>query len=1387
MTATRAPLNRQLFRAFLLGITYYFAGKLGLSMPYLGSNITLFWPPTGIALAGFLVWGFYCWPGVFLGALIINLTTGDLTLPIAAMIASGNTLGPLIAAWLLKTTGIIQQQFERSQNVLAFILIAPACMAINASVGSLALNIAQQLPDQMFWQAGLGWWIGDTVGVLIMAPPLLVWSLGKPSGSFAMRVGLEWLLILISCVVSAWLVFGTSLSVGHLNLSLAFLVFPPLVWAGLRFDARGASLAALLISVIAVWGTAHGSGPFAKGSAQVDQLMLCIFVATIALLSAQVIGLQAHRRQAECNLRENESRLRLALTSANQGLWDLNVQTGGALVSPEYARMLGYEPANFIETNQRWRERIHPDDRDTVYQVYKDYIAGLREDYGVEFRQMTRQGEWKWILSLGKLIEWDAEGRPLRMIGTHTDISNNKAREEALQQSKDALNQAQALAKLGSWQLDLQNNVSTCSDETYRILGIADQYPLSYEDFFARVVPEDRDFVDKAWQAALQGEPYDIEHRLNAAGTIKWVRERAQLRFDDNGQLMTALGTVQDISELKNSELQLQRSQTLLRQVIDATPDWIFVKDNQYRFRLVNNAFAAAQGMTPEQMLGRADTEFWSPELCYGDPSKGLHGFHSDDNIALSGEISHNPSDWASLVDGRLRCFDTLKLPLREADGSVSGVLGYARDITDRLELEAKYRNLVEQIPAVTYIAALEPLAHTLYVSPQIESQLGFTAQEWINDSALWEKLLHPEDTDRVMAEIAAAETGSAPTYLEYRIFRRDGSLAWVADYSVKIKDAADQQTYIQGVMLDISQRKDAEQALQRALDDLRIAEKQQRDLHNLAEREQSRMAALLAAMSIGILFEDNNHDVEYVNPAFLNMWLINEREDLRGLPTKTVLERSSERFAQPTNASKYVLNVLNTHEISERFELELSDGRMLTQLSYPVTDSEGRVLGRLWIYEDITQERQTAQQLLYLAERDPLTGLYNRHRFQDQLQNMIASTLRNRTQFALLYFDLDDFKYINDTFGHSAGDTVLVRAAGEVSSIIRHIEIFARLGGDEFAILSSLAPGDDITVLPSRIVSAIASIPLRFRSTNIRLTSSVGVAIFPEHGETAEDLVAHADAAMYQAKSQGKNTWTVYDSSRDASENMMQRMSWRDRIAQALDQDMFELHFQGVFATADRRLSHAEVLIRMHDAQNPGQLIMPGQFIPIAEKTGQILDIDRWVIRHSIGLLAAHTDLAPLAINISGRSFDEPDLPLYIRKLLLEQQVDPSRLIIELTETAAVSDIQDAQRFIEAIHQAGCKVCLDDFGSGFSTFGYLKYLGVEILKIDGVFISDLANNRDNQIFVKAMVEVARGLGKLTVAEYVEDEATFESIQKLGLDLAQGYCFGRPNNILPRV
>lgn len=570
-------------------------------------------------------------------------------------------------------------------------------------------------------------------------------------------------------------------------------------------------------------------------------------------------------------------------------------------------------------------------------------------------------------------------------------------------------------------------------------------------------------------------------------------------------------------------------------------------------------------------------------------------------------------------------------------------------------------------------------------------------------------------------------------------------------------------------------------EAVRLHVQELKLSELQQRQLLIKTQQEQARLSSLLSAMTLGILFEDAAHRIIYVNPVFRRIWLFHE-ENIIGKPTRDILNSAANVLAAPEHVSKFILNAHDVNEAGGKLEILMADGRVVTQTSYPVKDDDRVLIGRLWIYEDITFERQTAERLIYLAERDSLTGLFNRHRFQDELQRAMTDIQRRKTQGALLFFDLDEFKYVNDTFGHRAGDTMLIRVASEVGTLIRRNEIFARLGGDEFAVLLVGATQAEAESLAVRVVRAVAQIPFSFQGQNLRLTTSLGIALYPAHSTDAEELVSHADAAMYQAKEVGKNAWRLYRADMDISRKMANRLSWNERIVRALDHDLLRLHFQGVYHTRTGRLAHLEVLVRMLDENNKPLLILPGHFIPFAEKSGKILELDRWVISEAIKLLNANDTIPALAVNISGRSFDEPNLPQFIAEMLQKYQVDAQRFMVELTETAAVSDLQDAQRFIGALHQTGCAVCLDDFGSGFASFAYLKHLDADMLKIDGLFIRDLPNDSDNQIFVKAMLDVARGLGKLTVAEYVEDAATLEMLKSFGIDMVQGYHLHIPSS-----
>ena len=671
-----------------------------------------------------------------------------------------------------------------------------------------------------------------------------------------------------------------------------------------------------------------------------------------------------------------------------------------------------------------------------------------------------------------------------------------------------------------------------------------------------------------------------------------------------------------------------------------------------------------------------------------------------------------------------------------------------------------------------------------IWVNRSVERNTGYSVEECMTLSDYPYTLVVAEDLSRVRNLYTIHFPGSTG-HIEFRVRRKDGSVFWASAGWQSIYDKNNNYLGIRSSIYDVTDRKQVEFSLKDNVNELKIAHVGQIRLLSLSFQEQARMRSLLNAMTLGILFETADRQIAYHNAAFKHIWMIDDHIDLAGKPTSETLTHSSKILTHPERFSTYMLSLERINEVSDSFEIAMTDGRIVTQKYYPVRDTDDCVIGRLWVYEDITQERQTAIQLLYLAERDSLTGLWNRRRFQDELKRALKDVERYQNQCAVLFFDLDEFKYINDTYGHRAGDAMLIRVAGEVGALVRRNEHFSRLGGDEFALLIPNAHRPDVEALAERVIRAIAHIPFRFEERNFRLTVSIGIAFFPEHANDAEELVAHADAAMYQAKAAGKNAWRIYHPARDTSRKMVDRLSWNERINHAMEHALLRLHFQSIYDVNTGRLSHVEALVRMVDEQHPTRMIMPNQFIHIAEKSGKIFDIDCWVIREAISVLQKNPQLAQIAVNISGRSVDEPSLPRFIAQELSNSNVEPSRLLFELTETAAVSDVQDAQRFIESLQQTGCLVCLDDFGTGFSSFTYLKHLKVDILKIDGQFIRNLPSDPENQIFVRAILDVAHSLKKKTIAEFVEDGETMEMVKALGVDMVQGYYFGLPSAELP--
>jgi diguanylate cyclase (GGDEF)-like protein/PAS domain S-box-containing protein len=429
----------------------------------------------------------------------------------------------------------------------------------------------------------------------------------------------------------------------------------------------------------------------------------------------------------------------------------------------------------------------------------------------------------------------------------------------------------------------------------------------------------------------------------------------------------------------------------------------------------------------------------------------------------------------------------------------------------------------------------------------------------------------------------------------------------------------------------------------------------------------------------------------------------------------------------------------------------------------------------------DITARKSAELRLTWLADHDPLTHLFNRRRLQEELEEAIARAKRYRHSGALVLVDLDQFKYVNDTSGHPAGDRLLESLGESLPRVLREVDVIARLGGDEFAIVLGKADEAEAVQVAKKILAHIQEIEVRADHRVHKVSASIGITLFPQHGDTVQDLLAHADLALYEAKESGRGRCHLFSLEDQGQRAMQDRVLWKERVERALVDKRFVLFVQPIVEIRTQRTSHYEVLLRMrHD---DGSLISPAQFIEVAERVGLIGRIDRMVVAEAVraqAQLAAMGEDVSFAVNLSAHAFNDPELLTFLADLLRDTGLDPKRLILEMTETATVADFGAAHSLMEAIRGLGCSFALDDFGRGFASFFYLKELPMEYVKIDGSFVRNLLERPDDQALVRAMGQIARAFGKKTVAEHVESGEVLELLAQFDIDYAQGYYTGRP-------
>lgn len=553
------------------------------------------------------------------------------------------------------------------------------------------------------------------------------------------------------------------------------------------------------------------------------------------------------------------------------------------------------------------------------------------------------------------------------------------------------------------------------------------------------------------------------------------------------------------------------------------------------------------------------------------------------------------------------------------------------------------------------------------------------------------------------------------------------------------------------------------------------------REMQNQVNSRETRLVSILDNASEGIITINERGIIETFN---------NAAESLFGYQSDEIVGRNvSLLMPSPMREEHdgYLRNYLETGEqrlIGNEVNVNAlrKDGTL-----FPMSIKVGEVLleGQRYftaIVSDISERKAMLDNLRQMAERDSLTGIYNRQYFTEELERLTQRAVRQGgLDSALLYIDLDNFKYVNDTLGHLAGDRVLVEVANMLQRRGRKSDLVARLGGDEFAVLlydldesASLATAESFRQM-------LADYQLRHDGRVVDVGCSIGVAMFEGGVQTREEIMARADIACHMAKRAGRNMVRLYQESDRASvDSMFADMGWARTIKQAIEEDRFVFALQPIVAIADRGVAAYEVLLRLRG--EGGELIMPAGFLPAAERFGLMLEVDRWVVQNAIALLGgpAIEANARVSINLSATAVGDSEVLHLIQEGLLQHSHAVGRLNFEITETIAMADLGAAAEFMHQLRDLGCTTSLDDFGVGYSSFAYLKDLPVDFVKIDGSFVRNIGTDPVHLAMVKSMHDIARAMGKQTVAEYVENEQIMAALQAIGVDYAQGYLFGKP-------
>jgi diguanylate cyclase (GGDEF)-like protein/PAS domain S-box-containing protein len=683
----------------------------------------------------------------------------------------------------------------------------------------------------------------------------------------------------------------------------------------------------------------------------------------------------------------------------------------------------------------------------------------------------------------------------------------------------------------------------------------------------------------------------------------------------------------------------------------------------------------------------------------------------------------------------------------------------------------------IEERNALTELAANDGLwdfdaqGNDVYFSPRWRAMLGYDEAD-LKGGLDWRGLVHPDDISRVQALIRDHVASKTPIFESvHRMRHRSGEWRWVISRAKAQLDQHGRLLRLVGVELDITERKLYEEALFR-------------------EKESAQIT--LQSIGDGVITTDAASTIDYINPVAeqLTGWRL---EDAMGRPVEEIFRAFHEETCEPLE-NPLSVSIRRARPIKSVRPMLLirRDGNELyvESTASPIRAGNGKVGGGVLVFHDVSESRELNRRLSYHASHDLLTGLVNRREFENRLERALKSAKARETSYALCYLDIDQFKIVNDTCGHSAGDALLGQVGALLKSKVRWRDTLSRLGGDEFGMLLESCSLDEAMRMAESMREAVRNFRFSWEERVFRLGASVGVVPITADNEDVASILSAADSACAAAKELGRNR--VHSFAENDIELMRRRreMQWAARINAALEEGRFEL-FRMPIAPLQKPETgaHYELLLRLRDEN--GRIVAPESFITAAERYGIMPSIDRWVIENALRWLVSEADererLVMCSINLSGQSLgDDKFLPFVIDQFH-KSGLDASKICFEITETAAVASFSQANRFIQALRELGCKFALDDFGTGLSSFGYLKHFPVDYLKIDGSFVREILHDPIDREMVRSINEIGHLTGKQTIAEFAENAEIIEMLRNIGVDFAQGYGIAQPQRVLKAV